>query len=142
MKKWIGPFISLLLLMGAIYLSDPFSFKAETSYYGGKGERAPSLRHAQVREKGEESDSYYVQVLKQFSEKLEGWLKALNERIESEDVTRLEVRFLEILRSILEWVKEKIDAKIKAEQEQKEKKPEKGLFRETKRENLRFCSKG
>jgi hypothetical protein len=52
---------------------------------------------------------------------VDGWLKDLNQRIESEDVTRFEVRFLEILRSVLEWVGEKIDAQI----ESGEKKPKK-----------------
>lgn len=131
MRKWIGPFLSLFLLVGAIYLADPFSFKVKQPYHG-KEERRSSFRLAQARERGEESDSYYVQLLRQLSEKIDGWLKSLNERIESEEITRLEVRFLEILRSMLEWIKEKIDEKIKAEQEQKGKKPERGFFRETK----------
>lgn len=68
-----------------------------------------------------EQDSHYVQVMKQLRTKVDGWLKDLNQRIESEDVTRFEVRFLEILRSVLEWVGEKIDAQI----ESGEKKPKK-----------------
>ena len=62
---------------------------------------------------------------------MDGWLKDLNERIEREDVTRFEVRFLEILRNILEWVKEKIDAKIESSEEKKPEKEERGLVRET-----------
>jgi hypothetical protein len=68
-----------------------------------------------------EQDSHYVQVMKQLRTKVDGWLKDLNQRIEREDVTRFEVRFLEILRSFLEWVGEKIDAQIGSE----EKKPKK-----------------
>ncbi len=68
-----------------------------------------------------EQDSHYVQMMKQLRTKVDGWLKDLNQRIESEDVTRFEVRFLEILRSVLEWVGEKIDAQI----ESGEKKPKK-----------------
>ncbi len=65
---------------------------------------------------GRGGDPYFLSLVKQLREKVDGWLKSLNERIEREDVTRLEVRFLEILRSILEWVKEKLDAKIESEE--------------------------
>ena len=41
-------------------------------------------------------------------------LKLLNERIENGDVTRVEVRFLEIWRSFLQWTKKKVDAKVKS----------------------------
>jgi len=68
-----------------------------------------------------EQDSHYTQLMRQLRTKVDGWLKDLNQRIESEDVTRFEVRFLEILRSLLEWVGEKIDAQI----ESGEKKPKK-----------------
>ncbi|MDP3015525.1 MAG: hypothetical protein Q8N70_00425, partial [Deltaproteobacteria bacterium] len=68
-----------------------------------------------------EQDSHYVQMMRQLRTKVDGWLKDLNQRIEREDVTRFEVRFLEILRSVLEWVGEKIDAQI----ESGEKKPKK-----------------
>jgi len=78
-----------------------------------------------------ETDSHYLQILKQLKEKVDGWLKDLNERIEREDVARFEVRFLEILRNILEWVKEKIDAKIESSEEKKPEKKERGLVRET-----------
>jgi hypothetical protein len=72
---------------------------------------------------GEGQDSHYVQLMKQLRMIVDGWLKDLNKRIESEDVTRFEVRFLEILRSILEWVGEKIDAQI----ESSEKKPKRKM---------------
>lgn len=62
----------------------------------------------------EEQDSHYIQLMRQLRTKVDGWLKDLNQRIESEDVTRFEVRFLEILRSFLEWVGEKIDAQIES----------------------------
>jgi len=73
-----------------------------------------------LQEQGkEQSDSHYIQMMKQFRAKVDAWLKDLNERIEGGDVTRFEVRFLEILRSLLEWVGEKIDSQI----ESGEKKP-------------------
>ncbi len=64
-------------------------------------------------ERGEQ-ESHYIQLMKQLRVTVNGWLKDLNQRIESEDVTRFEVRFLEILRSLLEWVGEKIDAEIES----------------------------
>jgi hypothetical protein len=70
-------------------------------------------------EEKEQKDSNRVVILKRIQEALDGWLKSINERIESEDVTKIEVRFLEILRSILEWIKEKIDAKIESSPPQK-----------------------
>ncbi len=54
------------------------------------------------------------EMLKKLQEILDGWLKDINERIENEDGAKIEVRFLEILRSVLEWIKEKIDAKIES----------------------------
>ena len=64
-------------------------------------------------ERGDQ-ESHYTQLMKQLRGTVNGWLKDLNQRIESEDVTRFEVRFLEILRSLLEWVGEKIDAQIES----------------------------
>ena len=53
---------------------------------------------------------------------VDGWLKSINDQIENEDVTRFKVRFLEILRSILEWVKEKIDSRLEdSEKDMREK---------------------
>ncbi|HSB05356.1 MAG TPA: hypothetical protein VLK23_09185 [Thermodesulfobacteriota bacterium] len=82
-------------------------------------------------EKKEEADPHWIQLLIQFQEKLDTWLKSLNERIESEDVSKIEVRFLEILRNILEWVKEKVDAKIESSRGRGSPK-KRGLFQETK----------
>ncbi len=65
-------------------------------------------------EKKRESDPLTLQVLREFQKKLDEWLTSINERIENEDITRFEVRFLEILRNILEWIKEKVDAKIES----------------------------
>jgi len=87
----------------------------------------------QYGEKGEKkggTDSNIVLILKEFKETVEGWLKSLNERIEREDITRFEVRFLEILRSILEWVKEKIDSWIESSEDQVPGKKRRDLFRE------------
>jgi hypothetical protein len=68
---------------------------------------------------------------KEIQKKLDEWLKSINDRIESEDITRFEVRFLEVLRNILEWIKEKVDAKVEAgEREKPGRKKDKGLFRE------------
>jgi hypothetical protein len=134
MKKWIGPFISLMLIVTMFLLSGPFSAPRDgASVHEHAGNYR--LQPLQGRDRDgaqEEPDSHYVQVLRQLQEKLDEWLRSLNERIESEDITRLEVRFLEILRSVLEWFKEKIDAKIESsDQEKKERKEKKGMFRET-----------
>ena len=84
------------------------------------------------REKGGETDSHLIQLLKEIQKKLDEWLKKLNERIESEDITRFEVRFLEILRNILEWIKEKVDAKIEsAEKEKPQKRKERNIPRDS-----------
>ncbi len=129
MKKWIGPFLSFLLIAGLFYIYNPlgqtFSKKEEL--------KEPHIIFAQDAEEGEkkgEPDPHFILILKQLSEKLDQWLKSLNEQIESEDITRFKVRFLEILRNILEWLKEKIDAKIESSEEQKPIKKKGGLFRE------------
>ena len=83
-----------------------------------KGSRILLTQNTEKEEKKEE-DFQYISLLKQIKEKVDGWLKSINERIEREDVTRLEVRFLEILRNILEWVKEKIDSKLESSKEKK-----------------------
>ena len=83
-----------------------------------KGSRILLPQNTEKEEKKEEA-SQYISLLKQIKEKVDGWLKSINERIEREDVTRLEVRFLEILRNILEWVKEKIDSKLESSKEKK-----------------------
>ena len=120
MKKWIGPSVSVLLVMVFIYFLAPFQLPAqrESANTGVKPVPAIFGKMDDDKEKKEE-DPQLVQVLKWLQEVLDGWLKSLNERIESEDVTRLEVRFLEVLRSVLEWVKAKVDAKIESSKGQK-----------------------
>ncbi len=116
MKKWIVPILSVLLVAVLVYLSGPFSLFKATAPEGGQ-RKDPGLALAQNAEKDdrkEDVDPHWIQLLKQVQEKLDAWLKSINERIESEDVSRIEVRFLEILRNILEWVKEKVDAKIES----------------------------
>ena len=98
---------------------------------------------AQDTEKEGKGDTYYISLLKQIREKLDAWLKSLNEKIEREDITRFEVRFYEILRNILEWVKEKIDAKIESSEEERPRKRDKGgLFRETRQRGFPFFEIG
>jgi len=97
------------------------------------GERRIVLtQEKEEEEKGRKEDTYSIALLKQIRDKVDDWLKSINEKIEREDITRLEVRFYEFLRNILEWVKEKLDAKIESSEEKKPKKREKGgLLRET-----------
>ena len=144
MKKWIGPLISLLLILilGAGFVSGSFSHLNQTSPGKTRAERYPMILVQDDREKGE-TDPHMLQVLKELQRKLDEWLKKLNDRIESEDVTRFGVRFLEIIRNILEWVKEKVDAKIESyEREKPIKKDTKGIYRETRQEALRFSKIG
>ena len=79
-------------------------------------------------EKGTEKDPIEAQLLKELKLIIDGWLKYINEEIENEDVTRFKVRFLEILRSVLEWVKEKIDSWL--ETSEKDMREKGGPFRE------------
>ncbi|NWF91316.1 MAG: hypothetical protein HXY46_00230 [Syntrophaceae bacterium] len=87
------------------------------------------IQDREDEEKGGE-DTYYITLLKQIREKVDGWLKSLNEKIEKEDITRLKVRFYEVIRGILEWVKGKLDRKIESLEERPKKKEKRGLFRE------------
>jgi hypothetical protein len=119
-KKCINP-IFLFLLVAILFLihcrfsiSQPLMSNKEKE----KGSRILLTQNTEKEEKKEE-DTQYISLLKQIKEKVDGWLKSINERIEREDVTRLEVRFLEILRNILEWVKEKIDSKLESSKEKK-----------------------
>jgi hypothetical protein len=131
MEKWMRPVLTTLLILEMISISGSFNvFRLVASKAKGE-ERIISVQNSDKEEDKEESDSHYGQLLKALKEKVDGWLKSLNERIEREDVTRFEVRFLEILRNILEWVKEKIDSKIESWEEKKPGKKEKGLFQDT-----------
>jgi hypothetical protein len=127
MKKRIGPFLSLLLILSLISI---LSFYQDSQRATEKKEECQVVL-TQYREGGknrEGQDSVLIQLLKELKQALDGWLKSINEEIEDEDVTRFKVRFLEILRSILEWVKEKVDSWLEASEEDA---PEKGgPFRE------------
>jgi hypothetical protein len=132
MKKWIVPILSLVFVLVLVYLSGPFRVFKVTVSREDLRERARTVltQSAEKDEKKEGMDPYWLQTLIQIQEQLEAWLKSLNERIESKDVSRIEVRFLEVLRNILEWVKEKVDAKIDSSRGKGSPK-KKGLFQET-----------
>ena len=144
MKKWIGLLLSLFLMIGMVsaFLSSTTVKKATTR--GTKlGEYRVLL--VQEEEKKEQTDPHMILILKEIQKKLDEWLKKLNDRIESEDITRFEVRFLEILRNILEWIKEKVDAKIESSEKErpiKKERRERGLFRETREDVVSFSKKG
>ena len=129
MKKWTRYFFSFLLIivMGSMFGIFHTSELVVSREVKGE-ERIIPAQNLEREGKQGETDSNYIQLLKQLKVKVDSWLKDLNERIEREDITRFEVRFLEILRNILEWVKEKIDAKIESSEEKKQ---EKGLSQET-----------
>jgi len=111
MKKWIVALLSLLLITVLLLISSPFStFKPWMTKKESK--EKPGILLIQDEEQKEQTDPHFILVLKRLREKLDEWLKSINDWIESKDVTRLEVRFLEILRSILGWVRETINAKI------------------------------
>jgi len=144
MKKWIGPFIALFLvfLLGAGLVSGFFRDLIPAVYVKEKADGYPIIRVQDEKEKGE-ADPHMLQILREIERKLDEWLKKLNDRIEREDVTRFEVRFLEIIRNILEWVKEKVDAKIESYEKQKPtKKERKENLQLTHRQHLRFCEIG
>jgi hypothetical protein len=146
MKKWIGPILSLflILILGISLVSGFFPFFKKTMPQETKSEGYRIiLTQDEKGEKGGETDPHLILVLKEIQKKLDEWLKTLNERIESEDITRFEVRFLEILRNILEWIKEKIDAKIEsAEKEKPARKEKRGIFREIHQRDLPFSKMG
>ncbi|MGA2466336.1 MAG: hypothetical protein ABSH06_18540 [Thermodesulfobacteriota bacterium] len=142
MKKWFGFFISFLLILGMILGASSFSIFKKTMPGETKTERYRIILIQDEEKKGE-TDPHLILVLKEIQKKLDEWLKSLNERIENEDITRFEVRFLEILRNILEWIKEKVDAKIESSEKEKPiKKERKGIFRETYQEIHPFSKIG
>ena len=110
MRKWIGLFLSLFLM--GVWGMDLAVSGTSNPVADAEGTAKPMIVFAQGLEKNAKGDTYSVTLLRQIREKVETWLKSLNEKIENEEITRFEVRFYEILRNILEWVKEKIDAKI------------------------------
>jgi hypothetical protein len=127
MKKWIVPYLSLLLTTLLILISSPFNiFKPSMNEKESK-EKLGILFTQDEGEK-EQTDPHLILVLKRLREELDEWLKSINDRIESEDITRLEVRFLEILRSILGWVREKVNAKIESSEKGKPKETHQRVF--------------
>jgi hypothetical protein len=127
MKKWIGPFLSLLLVLALISI---LGFFQDSQRATEKKEEAQIVltQYREGGEKGGGKDSIVMQLLKDLKQTVDGWLKSINEEIEDEDVTRFKVRFLEILRSFLEWVKEKIDSWLEASE--KDMREKGGPFRE------------
>ena len=115
MKKWIIPCLSLILIATLIFVSSPY-YGPKKTVSSDKGVKTIPAIFGRTDDKEEkvQEDSHLVLLLKNVREALDRWLKSINERIESEDVTKIEVRFLEILRSILGWIREKIDAKIES----------------------------
>jgi hypothetical protein len=124
-------FLSTLLLLN--YSNFNIS-KSSIADKGKGGEYWIVLTQEAEKEEKKEEDTQYIALLKQIKEMVDGWLKSLNERIEREDVSRLEVRFLEILRNILEWVKEIVDSKLESSKGRQPKK-RRDVFKET---NLRY----
>jgi hypothetical protein len=124
MTKWIGPILSLFLVFSLVLFTSPFGTSKETAL---KKEGSGKSRIVLVQDGDERKvtpDPMMLQIWKLIQEKIDSWLKSLDERIESEDVTRFEVRFLEVLRNILGWVKEKVDAKVAEAEEEKKNNPE------------------
>jgi len=121
MRKWIGFFLSLFLIAVVLLAPDSFTILSQRG-----PEKESQTNHSVVLSQSRdeevekrEGDSYTIAILKILREKLDDWLKSLNDRIESEDITRLEVRFLEILRSLLEWVRDKVNTRIEPLEEKK-----------------------
>jgi len=141
MKKWCGLLVSLILILGMLSAL-LFSIVSKKEMTNGPKLEEYRILLVQEEEKKEQTDPHMILVLKEISKKLDEWLKKLNDRIESEDITRFEVRFLEILRNILEWIKEKVDAKIESSEKEKPIKKERGMFRETYQEVLPFSKTG
>jgi hypothetical protein len=108
------------VILVSLFLSGPFK-------HGPRGNEPPVLL---TQDRGnKEDESNMIELMKGLQEILDGWLKSINERIDREDVTRLEVRFLEILRSILEWTKEKVDRELDSLRQQQQRR-ERGTFRD------------
>jgi len=135
MKKWIVPLLSLLLVAVLLLVSSPFNIFKASMTREESGERSGIL-FAQDEGKEEQTDPHFILVLKRLREKLDEWLKSINDQIESENITRLEVRFLEILRSMLGWVREKIDAKIESSEKEKPKETYQSVFSSPKQDDI------
>jgi hypothetical protein len=95
-----------------------------------ESEEKPGILLTRGGRQKEQPNPPFTLISKRLRKKLDEWIKSINDRIESEEITRLEVRFLEILRSILEWVRGEIDAKIRSSEKEHLRGSEKGSFRE------------
>jgi hypothetical protein len=145
MRKWVGPILSILII--ALLLLIAFAsdiFKPVSNKRENIRESAIILTLDAEREGKEgKEDTYYITLLRQIDERVDAWLKSLNEKIEKEDITHFEVRFYEILRNILEWVREKINAKIDSSEGQKLRQTEKeGLSREVRQRVFPIFNRG
>ncbi len=109
MKKWTGLFFFLLLIVSVLCVLGFFQNLRGATEKKQDG-RVVLTQGKEEGEKRGEKDTFTIDLLKQLKQIIDGWLKSINEEIENEDVTRFKVRFLEILRSVLEWLKEKIDS--------------------------------
>ena len=109
---YLSPLL-LIILFGFFFSLFSISDRLEPVKAGGLQTGIVWAQGITGEERGEQ-ESHYTQLMKQLRGTVNGWLKDLNQRIESEDVTRFEGRVLGILRSLLEWVGEKIDAQIES----------------------------
>lgn len=113
MKKWTGISLSFLMVLVLICIVGFYQDPQKATERKEEGQIVLT-QNREGGEKREGKDSTLVDLLKELKQTVDGWLKSINEEIEREDVTRFKVRFLEILRSILEWLKEKIDSWLEA----------------------------
>jgi hypothetical protein len=121
MKKWTGLFFSLLLILSLLCVRGFFEDLRGATGKKEDGQIVLTQDRKEEENRGEK-DTALIDLLKDLKQIVDGWLKSINEEIENEDVTRFKVRFLEILRSILEWVKEKIDSWLEtSERDRREK---------------------
>jgi hypothetical protein len=127
MRKWVGPPLSFLFIVSLLFI--PFAsniFKPISDQNENTGSPRVILTVNTDKEgKGGSEDTYYIMFLKQTREKVDEWLELLNKRIEQEDITHFEVRFYEISRNFLEWLRETIDSKVKSSEEKRLKQKEK-----------------
>ena len=109
MKKRNGLLFSLLLIVSLIFV---LGIIQDSRSATDKKEEVQIVltQYKEGEEKGGGKDTFTIDLLRQLKQIVDGWLKSINEQIENEDVTRFKVRFLEILRSVLEWLKDKIDS--------------------------------
>jgi len=127
MRKWVGPLLSILFVVSLLFI--PFAsniFEPTLDQNENTGSpRVILTLNTDEEGKGGSEDTYYITFLKQSREKVDEWLELLNKKIEQEDVTHFEVRFYEISRNFLEWLRETIDSKVKSSEEKRLKQTEK-----------------